>query len=308
MSLVVMMMSCFMLVVIVGVVAYIVVTKKETKVKEVKEVKEVKDVKEIKSNQTHTYAFYWYCGNTRDATKAKVMPKIPDHCTHVMISFLFMDFTYNGPEDISNVGIENLEDFGDLKAVTKELSARGIKTFIALGGWGYTTDTPDGEKIGWVWKRSTAESCAKLVTDYGFNGVDLDQERNNGEGWVTETTQMINDLHELLPKGSEIAVTAMGEYATDGRLNRLIAKTKGKLHLVQLMTYGERETASEAEKRRMYMAITDPDIVVSQGYAADGFDATVYENLSKDVIRRGDKGGVFMWGSIEAFNRNIKSL
>jgi hypothetical protein len=250
------------------------------------------------------YAWWWYAGFGGESA-AVVLPRIPAHCSYVMIGFTYWEFSFMGPQDINKLGIENLADLGDLRATCANLKSRNIKPLLSMGGWTYSTE---GNFRNWKWTRSTAESVARVVRHYGFSGVDLDQERDDGN-FVDDCTAIINDLRELLPPGSTIALTVMGYKASDGRANRIVQNTKGRLDILCLMTYGLREDTPEAGKRAMFRAITDPDIAVGQGYSWDGFNEQIYRSLGRDVQARGPgKGGVFMWGRLNEFINKIRPL
>lgn len=252
----------------------------------------------------YVYAFYWYAG-AQNSSRDAVLAKIPIHTTHVMIAFSLWDFQYNNTGDIGKIGIENLGYLGDLKSLIAALSKKGIKTLLSMGGWAYSAEPPYNN---YVWKKSTAEAAARVVRDFGFSGIDLDAERDNG-GFERESIAMINDLSASLPSGSQIFLTVMGYMAGDGRVNRIVQATKGKLTAVQLMTYGLREDQSLESKRNQYKAVTDKDIIVCQGYSSDGFSASVYQELAKDLKARGPgKAGTFMWGSLDGFIQNIKPI
>ena len=102
----------------------------------------------------------------------------------VYLSDLYADVENNYPGDFPIDGSTNL--FGSLKQLyLLKKKNRAIKTLLAIGGWEYSSNFPpvlssEALRVNFV------SSAIALMTDHGFDGLDIDYE------YVTDPTEGAN--------------------------------------------------------------------------------------------------------------------
>jgi len=112
------------------------------------------------------YHASWYEVAASDPAATSIA-RLPGYITHLALAFAKPDLTYAGDLDLKGTGLQYPYSGQVLKAAIALLKARvpAMKVLVSVGGWNYPG-----------WDRLDAAALARLVTDLGADGVDVDYE------------------------------------------------------------------------------------------------------------------------------------
>jgi len=127
-----------------------------------------------------TWSDNWFdaTGKTaNDVYKASKFAKVPATYTHVMVSFADPNFSWAGinTNSFSGTGITFSASPKDIKAAIDVLHQRNQKVILAVGGATYNNWGPLAAQ-GAAGSGSIINALAKIQTEMGFDGLDVDYE------------------------------------------------------------------------------------------------------------------------------------
>jgi len=148
----------------------------------------------------------------------------------------------------------------DIAAVQKA----GTRVFASVGGWKYLDKMAQAlhSTTQGGWFHSFANKLADLVTEYKFDGIDIDMEFSGGNtSFVDKTAVMefIFALHSAVPKGTNITYTIQTPIAMNDAILKAI---KNKLDWINVMEYNS-PSASESRPRDIQRYVDDLHIPAS---------------------------------------------
>jgi hypothetical protein len=117
--------------------------------------------------------------------QASQLARIPANYTHVVVAFAQPDFRWGGmtANNWSGTGINFNGRPSDIKAAIDVLRARNIKVILAVGGATYNNWSQlaaEGHSGG----GATINALAQIMTDLGFDGLDVDYEIEGLDGYA----------------------------------------------------------------------------------------------------------------------------
>lgn len=102
---------------------------------------------------------------------------LTDSLTHLNVAFGYIQPNTYTIYPIPGTGIEQFQQLTNLKQ-----SAPGLQIWLSLGGWTYSDNDTDTQPVfsdlssSVENRRSFIESLASFMTEWGFDGVDIDWE------------------------------------------------------------------------------------------------------------------------------------
>ena len=109
--------------------------------------------------------------------RASTLARIPSTYTHVVVAFARPNFSWAGLQanTWAGTGIDFNSRPSDIKAAVDVLRARNIKVLLAVGGATYN-DWAGLAAEGHAGRGPTIDALARIMTDLGFDGLDVDFE------------------------------------------------------------------------------------------------------------------------------------
>ncbi len=124
-----------------------------------------------------------------------VMPE-PSHVTHINYAFGHVNETFDG------VGIANEERLRSIVALKQQAPA--LQVTVSIGGWGSGrfSEMADNDSL----RRSFARDCARVVREYGLDGIDIDWEYPGSAAAGISSSERDKDNFNLLMRDIRAAI------------------------------------------------------------------------------------------------------
>lgn len=188
--------------------------------------------------------------NPENASTLK-LANISKNVNIIAVSFAKPDLTYDpNSENFSSTGMQFSSSKETVKKAIKIAQDKGQKVILAVGGATYNE-----------WNKTNYKGIAQVINDFGFDGVDIDYEKDGGcnfkagQGGMQELigcqtddelTTILKEMRKSLPnKLITVAARSVGAqnisaspYATSGGwYNPIKNAGKGNVDIINIMSY-----------------------------------------------------------------------
>lgn len=245
------------------------------------------------------------------------LSKIAPYVNMVIVSFMKPDATYiQGSYDLSYTGLNFSADPKVVKDAIALLKQRNpnTKVLLAVGGASYTN-----------FAQLNATAIANVVSDFGFDGVDIDYEPDDNAvcSYVgsqiscttdTEFRSVVSQVREVLPRPYLVTVAAwsIGAYGegqwTDSQpkgqktgllLNLLRSSEAAMIDQLHVMSYDAGTSYNPQEALAAYQNYFSGKVVMGVEVPPEAWGGHVYtiptvENLAQEVVNK-NAAGLMLW-------------
>lgn len=163
----------------------------------------------------------------------------PNICTHIIYSFVILDsdnYIIKIHDPWLDIDLKNIENFMKLK-----IKNPNVKLLVALGGWNDSRSNKYSILLADPAKRMAFVSHAvQFVSQYGFDGLDLDYEYPGYDGVSTDKagfTALVQELRVAFePHGWELtAAVSASKSTTDNGYD--VPELSAALDAIHIMSY-----------------------------------------------------------------------
>jgi len=142
---------------------------------------------------------YWASWNPSIQPYSPRLINVPNIYNVIDVAFGVFDYT-------GNVTIESLANVAQFRQDMKTMQANGKKIILSIGG-----ETCDWSRVDQN-MNTIVKNIASLVSSFGFDGIDLDDEQVNDIPSENTLINLVKKLRLALPKGAIITLTPQDVY------------------------------------------------------------------------------------------------
>ncbi|KAG5976200.1 hypothetical protein E4U55_007462 [Claviceps digitariae] len=120
----------------------------------------------------------------------------------VVLSDTYADLQYAYPGDVTNSSGINV--YGNIKQLfLLKKKYRNLKTTLSVGGWTYRVNFPPMLATD-ITRDAFVKSATKLISDLGFDGIDIDYEYVDGTAEAAQMVDLLTRLRKALDELKDI--------------------------------------------------------------------------------------------------------
>ncbi|MGZ3690735.1 MAG: glycosyl hydrolase family 18 protein [Pseudobdellovibrio sp.] len=222
------------------------------------------------------YYFATWSENSENTDPSKsILASLPSSINMLMLAFAKPGAVYSGDGNLEKTGLDYDSDL--LKGALKILRANNpkLKVILSVGGWQAN------------WKQVNYVDLARLVSDYGLDGIDIDYEpphancKSDSDGLRCSRTddvyvELIKQFRAALPRPLSVSIAGWsnGAYGLDefkkskpvdqysGLLINPLKQVGDQLDQINLMSYNGGTEYSPVEALQAYKKVFTGPIVV----------------------------------------------